>query len=211
MRALALCALAAALGGCAPARTTAKPDYDARLGGIRAAIIRLPASDERTELSRLVSALEREIASDSSLSERAVLEREVEQLRQLVDATSVHSLELGFATSFKDWTGDGEHDGIEVHITPGDAPGSAITRPGSAEVILQTAGFLGTVKELQRWEVSAGLLAESWNESLFPAYIVRLPWKTDPPDVRSATVHVDFRPVSGEAISASFHIEKSGL
>ncbi|MHC4714378.1 MAG: hypothetical protein ACYTAN_14095 [Planctomycetota bacterium] len=211
MRALALCALAAALGGCAPAQTTAKHDYDARFGEIRAAIIRLPASEERTELSRLVSALEGEISSDSSLAERAALEREAEQLRQLVDAAAVDSLELGFATAFKDWTGDGEYDGIEVHITPRDSTGSALKRPGSAEVVLQTSGFFGSVKELQRWEVSAGLLAESWNESLFPAYILRLSWKNDPPDVRSAIVHVDFRPVAGKAVSASFQIEKSGL
>ncbi len=211
MRAFALCALAAALGGCAPAQTTAKPDYDARFGEIRAAIIRLPASDERAELSRLVSALEREISSDSSLSQRAALDREAEQLRHLVDASAVGSLELGFATAFKDWTGDGQYDGIEVHVTPRDSNGSAIKRPGSAEVVLQTSGFFGSVKEVERWEVPAGLLAESWNESLFPAYILRLPWKAEAPDVRSAVVLVDFRPVAGKAISASLPIDRSEL
>lgn len=198
-RALAAVALAGILGACSLSRSV-PAQYGEDFARIETTLGKLPPSDEKSQLASLVKELEGKIASDTSLAEHQALEREVEHVREIARAYMPVKIELGFPTAVKDWDEDGAPDGVEVHFTPIDTTGSALKFPGTAEVYLVGTGLLGNTRELEKWSISAGLLANSWNESVFPAYVLRLPWKGAPPRIDSATVKVVFSP-AGEGAS----------
>lgn len=197
-RALAAVALAGVLGACSPSRGV-PAQYDAEFARIEEALAKLPPSDEHSQLASLVKELQGKIAADTALAENQARERDVERALKIVRTYVPAKIELGFPTSVKDWDEDGAPDGVEVHFTPIDATGSALKFPGTAEVHLVGTGLLGSARELEKWSVSAGLLANSWNESVFPAYVLRLPWKEAAPEIDSATVKVIFSPAGGTA------------
>lgn len=113
-------------------------------------------------------------------------------------------IELGFATNGKDWTGDGADDGIELLLTPRDGAASAVKTPGNASVklVAADAGIFGTDKVVDEWVISTDTLKISWNEGLFPAYIVPLPWHVGPPAAGPYELRVTFRPLYGQHLDA---------
>jgi hypothetical protein len=129
---------------------------------------------------------------------------DVAALAAFVSWSAPIKIELGFATNGKDWTGDGADDGIELHLAPRDGVGSAIKTPGSAKVKLVAAdgGIFGGEKEIDEWVVSTDSLRISWNEGLFPAYILPLPWHASAPAAGPYELRVEFTPLYGQPLTA---------
>jgi len=208
MRAFMTAAIAVALCGCA-FESTERSSYADDFARIRAAVRRLEPSPERALLSELVEDLEAKMADDASIATDKALSDEMNRLRSIAKAYTPQRIELGFATGFKDWDEDGNHDGVEVYITPYDGTGSAVKSPGKARVFLQSQSFMGSIKTLEEWDVSEGLFANSWNEGVFPSYVLRLQWKAAAPEVDYATLAVEFNPVGGaKALTSSVNIRK---
>jgi hypothetical protein len=207
MRALPVILAVSLLFGCASPRKSVPYGDDIR--AIRAAAVSLPASPQRSEILSLIGEFQKRLEKDLAFSESHELIEEAERLQSFAESIMPTSMELGFATCFKDWTKDGAYDGVEVIITPLDKSSSAVKAPGSAEVSLYSSGFLGARKLIDRWEIRPGLMANSWNDRLFPGYIVRLEWTNAEPEEENCILEVAFTPLAGgEALTASTLIRK---
>lgn len=207
MRAIFVLSLALSLSSCASSPSRAP--YDDRFVELESAVSELPESPGKDRVRDLVGEMRNLVAADSIAARENDRLTEMEELGRLGEASRVVRLEIGFASSLKDWDADGEYDGIEVYFTPRDAEGDAVKRPGYAVIYLLEKGFLGSTKDIEEWTASAGLLERSWNEGLFPAYVLRLQWQGAPPDILYGTVRVDFHPLAGDALSATKPLESS--
>jgi len=205
MRAILVLSLALSLSSCASAPSRAS--WDDKFAELESAVSELPESPGKGRVRDLVGEMRRLVAADGTAARESDRLAEIDALNRLAESSRVVELEIGFASGLKDWDADGELDGIEVYFTPRDAEGDAVKRPGYADIYLLEKGFLGSTKELETWTASQGLLASSWNEGLFPAYVLRLQWRGAPPEILYGTVRVDFHPLAGEALSASRHLE----
>ncbi len=206
MRTLLALSAVIAFYGCAA--TPVRPPYEEKFAEIDAALAQMPASPERNRIEMLLAEIRALALSDPDAVQLSDHIEEVATLRRLAAAVEVSQVEIGFATGFKDWDGDGEYDGIEVHFTPRDARGDAVKRPGRATIILLEHGFMGSMREVEEWTASPGLLANSWNEGLFPAYVLRLQWRGPTPEIGQASIRVNFQPLAGRPVSARRQIER---
>jgi len=205
MRLLVALILVLAASGCAGGRK-ARPSCEETLAKLSFEVSLLPAADSKTRIEQLVAALEAQMAERRRASAG---EKETANLRAFASAARPTGIELGFATRGKDWSGDGADDGVEVYITPRDSAGSAMKCPGSAEVrLVETAGgFFKSPQVVDKWVISPDTLRISWNEALFPAYVLPLPWHGKPPAAGAYDLVVEFAPLGAQALSATRRID----
>ncbi len=184
--------------------------HDDTLNALSRTVSDLPPSNEKAHIENLLKRLQGDLAREKSAGQFDISPAEIEKLRELAKAVYPVRMELGFATGYKDWSGDGKADGVEVYITVRDRTGSAIKCPGSVSVHLGSKGLFGIGgKDFDEWDVSSHVLAQSWNESLFPAYVLRLPWNGEVPNADVAVLRVDFTPVYGKGLTAKKLLEMS--
>ncbi|MCD6404379.1 MAG: hypothetical protein J7M19_00970 [Planctomycetes bacterium] len=200
MRLFLALALMATFCACAPSATHR---HDDTFNALSKTVSDLPPSDEKARIERLIDRLQDDLVREKAAGGADTSPGEIEKLRELAKAVEPAGMELGFATGYKDWSGDGKPDGVEVYVTVRDKAGSAVKCPGHVSVHLGSKGLFGIGgKDFDEWNVSRDVLAESWNESLFPAYVLRLPWHGEAPDVDPAVLRVDFTPVHGKSLGA---------
>jgi|GEM_PF-5627631 len=197
--------LAAALSaGCAGGRPK-HPNYEETVGKLTREVSQMPPSQEKTRSEELLARLQAQLAEAKDANARD--EAKIAKLEAFAAAAAAVKLELGFATNGKDWTGDGRDDGVEVYIVPRDNTASAIKCPGGAEATLSEEGALGPGREIDKWVISTDTLRNSWNASLFPGYVVQLPWHEGAPKTGRATLTVRFTPLYGHALTATKTID----
>jgi len=175
---------------------------------LSAEVAKLPPSDEKTRLQALVGELETLKPSASRLDRKTAAQ--LAGLEAFASAAGAVKLDLGFATNGKDWSARGADDGVEVHLIPRDGAASAVKCPGSVEVTLYEKGrleLIGLGTRIDRWVISTDTLMHSWNESLFPGYVVQLPWHGTPPEGGPAVLSVTFTPLYGRPLEARKEIE----
>ena len=206
MRAVIAASIALTMCSCASAPSA--PPYRQKFAELDTALAKLPPSRERSRAETIAGEIRALVAADPGAAREAQRLDELEALRNLARAMEVKEHRIGFASGLKDWDSDGEYDGIEVHFTPLDSQGDAVKRPGTAVIYLLEKGFLASTREIEEWTASAGLLANSWNEGLFPAYVLRLQWKGEAPEMNYASIQVDFYPVGGEPVAQARPLEE---
>ena len=189
---------AALLAGCA-GHQKRPGKYEETVGKLSKEVSQMPPSEEKKRSEELLAKLQGQLVEARKTNERD--EAELVKLKAFAAAAGAVKLELGFATSGKDWTGDGAVDGVAVYIVPRDATGSAVKCPGSAEVTLSEESAIGSGREIDRWVISTDSLRNAWNESLFPAYVAQLPWHEEAPKTKRGVLAVKFTPVYGQALS----------
>ena len=193
--------------GCAAPRAQG-PDYRQTLRELQAEVASLPTSDQKSRIVVLIDQLSKDL--EAAAAKQKVSPEQLAELQALAAAVRPVRIELGFATDGKDWDNDGYDDGVEVHLIPRDAAGSAIKSPGEVNVTLAEEGALGlggAGKARDSWEVTGGALEYSWNESIFPSYVVRLPWHGQPPVMAAGILLVTFTPLTGEAMTVRKAVE----
>lgn len=195
--------------GCATRREAA-PSYAGTFTELTREVSALPPSARKDRIEDLLDRLGNEILSQQGPGGGSLSESAIENLTKLGEYMAPAKLELGFATESRDWTGDGVDDGIEVYLIPRDDSGSAIKTPGTMEAILLKESAIGlgiTQKEMDRWTVPPDDITKRWNSSLFPGYILRLPWHNGIPDAPAAILTVTFEPLFGQSLTARKRIE----
>jgi hypothetical protein len=199
--------LALAAAGCAGIGK-GRSHYGDTVTQLSVEVAKLPPSNEKTRLEALVDSLEVQKPSASRLDRKTAAQ--LARLEAFAAAAGAARIDLGFATDGKDWSGKGADDGVEVHLIPRDGAASAVKCPGSVEVTLYEKGRLelvGLGTEIDRWVISTDTLMHSWNESLFPGYVVQLPWHETPPNGGPAVLAVTFTPLYGPPLEARKEIE----
>ncbi len=207
MRFLAIMTIALMAIGCAGSGG-AKPAYRETMGELSREIGKLPSSEEKAQIKKLLAKLESQV--DYALASRRDDTERLSKLTDFAAAAAPAKIDLGFATSGKDWSGDGVFDGVEVYIVPRDEAGNAVKCPGTAQVALTEESLVGPFnvgRETDRWTVTSETLKGAWNESLFPGYIVQLPWYEKNPEKQYGILNVTFTPLYGAPMSASKRIE----
>jgi hypothetical protein len=204
-----LLAAVAAFAGCA-GRAQAKPSYSGTFTELSRQVAALPPSPQKEEIENLLDRLDNEILSQPTAGGSRLTETTIDNLTRLGEFLAPAKVELGFATGAKDWTGDGADDGVEVQLVPRDETGSAIKTPGTVDVVLLREGALGIAlsrKELDHWTVMPNDLVRQWNASLFPAYVLQLPWHNGVPDAEGGILSVTFQPLFGPSFTVRKHVD----
>jgi len=205
--ALSVTAACALLAGCTGARRTGEGDYHETLDRLSRSVVELTASPEKSRIEGLIAQLRHELPARVAGEEAARRTEEERRLRSLARAVELSGLDVGFATEVKDWTGDGASDGVQLYFSPVDNVSDAVKLPGTLTAELRAQATFGRGRELDGWRVSPEELANSWNEALFPSYVLRLPWHGPAPEPGRALLEVQFEPIAGTAKQTTVLLE----
>ena len=211
MRPALMVFLALTCAACAPPRESRAPEEEPVIfTELSAEVEKLPSSPEKARIEALVKGIEPRVRAGGAVLRSGLNLSEIEDLARLGDAMTPAAIEIGFSTDGKDWSGDGVDDGIELHLIPRDSTGSAVKMPGRIEAVLFRASGFGVSlpgRDIDQWVVSGDTLRYAWNESLFPGYIIRMPWHSGLPDVAEAVLAVTFYPAYGRPLEARKQVD----
>jgi len=206
MRVILAAVIVAVMAGCAGSRHNV-PEYGATFSELSHEVSALPPSPRKERIKDLLDSLETRIISSSRAG---MSDAFVDNLTRLGEDMAPSELELAFATGARNWTGGTGDDGIELHLVPRDDVGSAIKTPGTIDAALikeSPVGFGIGETVLDRWAIPPDQLRTLWIASLFPAYVVRLPWHSGRPNVSTATLTVTFIPLYGQPLTVKKRID----
>jgi len=114
-------------------------------------------------------------------------------------------IELALDSGPASWTGDDRHDGVVVTVMPKDQHGHTIKIPCAVKVELFRKRALGGFRgeSILKWTtVPPAKVNESWIDSTFSGYHLRLPWETIPQPAKPVALVVTIITRSGDTASA---------
>ena len=114
-------------------------------------------------------------------------------------------IELALDSGPANWTGDDGHDGVVVTVIPKDQFGHTVKIPCAVKVELFDMQALGGFRgeSILKWPtVPPAKVNESWVDSTFSGYHLKLEWETIPPPAKPVVLVVTIITRSGDAASA---------
>ena len=161
-------------------------------------------------IQRLENAQDPDTRSNCADELRAVLNLQVSGATGEAEAFEfpplrLDRIELALDSGPSDWTGDDRHDGVVVTVIPKDQFGHTIKIPCAMTVELFRMRALGGFRgeSIVKWPtVPPAAVNDSWVDSTFSGYHVKLPWETTPEATKPVVLVVTIITRAGETASA---------